>query len=145
MRDPIVYRVVQLLRPHDTRPRRNAMRPLRFICVSLGMVGFFSGPGAKPANAQANAQAVQQQIEQLRRDFDELRQQYGERLTALEARLATIQGGQSGAPTAPDAQTAQVPPGAEGAGGPSGLLPVYGNQASASKIFNPDMAVIGDF
>src|SRR5206468_251161 len=41
--------------------------------------------------------------------------------------------------------TAQVPPGAEGAGGPAGALPVYGGAAALSKIFNPDIAVIGDF
>jgi hypothetical protein len=39
-----------------------------------------------------------------------------------------------------------VPPGAEGAGGPSGPLPVYGGAGAASgKVFNPDIAVIGDF
>jgi hypothetical protein len=37
----------------------------------------------------------------------------------------------------------EVPPGAAGAGGPSGPLPVYG--PSSSKVFNPDIAVIGDF
>ena len=31
------------------------------------------------------------------------------------------------------------------AGGPSGPLPVYGGGAAASKVFNPDIAVIGDF
>lgn len=119
------------------------MRPLRFICVSLGVVGFLGGAGVKPASAQTAAQ-VQQQIEQLRSDFDALKQQYGDRLTALEASLAALQGGQGGA--APGAlTTAQVPPGAQGAGGPSGPLPVYGNIAAASKVFNPDMAVIGDF
>jgi hypothetical protein len=103
----------------------------------------FGGPGAQPASAQTAAQ-VQQQIEQLRRDFDALKQQYGDRLTALEASLAALQGGQAAAaPGAP--ATAQVPAGAAGAGGPSGPLPVYGNAAALSKIFNPDMAVIGDF
>jgi hypothetical protein len=38
-----------------------------------------------------------------------------------------------------------VPPGAEGAGGPTGQLPVYGNVSAASKILNPDIAVIGNF
>jgi hypothetical protein len=48
-------------------------------------------------------------------------------------------------PTAPPGPTA-VPPGAEGAGGPSGPLPVYGGAGAASgKVFNPDIAVIGDF
>src|SRR6266566_4129673 len=112
------------------------MRPLRFICVLLGVVGFVGGPGARPVSAQVNAQAVQQEIDQLRRDFDALKQQYGDRLTALEARLAAIQGGQNGATTPPPATaaaplTAQVPPGAEGAGGPSGQLPVYGTTGAA--------------
>jgi hypothetical protein len=45
-------------------------------------------------------------------------------------------------PQAPPPVT-EVPPGAEGAGGPSGPLPVYG--PASSKVFNPDIAVIGDF
>jgi len=39
----------------------------------------------------------------------------------------------------------EVPPGAEGGGGPSGPLPVYGGATVSSKVFNPDIAVIGDF
>jgi len=38
-----------------------------------------------------------------------------------------------------------VPPGAAGAGGPSGALPIYGTATAGSKIFNPDIAVIGNF
>ena len=38
-----------------------------------------------------------------------------------------------------------MPPGAAGAGGPSGSLPIYGAATAASKIFNPDIAVIGNF
>jgi hypothetical protein len=38
-----------------------------------------------------------------------------------------------------------VPAGAAGAEGPQGALPVYGSQAASSKIFNPDIAVIGNF
>jgi hypothetical protein len=38
-----------------------------------------------------------------------------------------------------------VPPGAAGAGGPTGQLPIYGNTSALSKIFNPDIAVIGNF
>jgi hypothetical protein len=41
--------------------------------------------------------------------------------------------------------TGDVPPGAGGAGGPSGPLPVYGGASASSKVFNPDIAVIGDF
>jgi hypothetical protein len=45
-----------------------------------------------------------------------------------------------GAPT-----EAGVPAGAAGAGGPEGSLPVYGSTSALSKVFNPDMAVIGNF
>jgi hypothetical protein len=45
----------------------------------------------------------------------------------------------------PQEPTAPVPPGATGAGGPAGSLPVYGGASAASKIFNPDIAVIGNF
>ena len=38
-----------------------------------------------------------------------------------------------------------MPSGAAGAGGPQGALPVYGNGSALSKVFNPDMAVIGNF
>jgi hypothetical protein len=48
-------------------------------------------------------------------------------------------------PVAPPPAAVEVPPGAEGAGGPTGPLPVYGGGAASSKVFNPDIAVIGDF
>ena len=46
-------------------------------------------------------------------------------------------------PETPPPPPTEVPPGAPGAGGPSGPLPVYG--PASSKVFNPDIAVIGDF
>ena len=120
-----------------------------------------------PAAAQApDAQALRQEIDQLRQQFQALQKDYGDRLSALETKLTALEGqappaapqpsaaaatppaaGQpqqaAAAPAAPG--TAEVPPGAEGAGGPSGALPLYGGGAAASKVFNPDMAVIGDF
>ena len=110
--------------------------------------------------AQAgDAQTLRQEIEQLRKDFEGLRQQYDERLAALESKLSNmqtpgVQADQTGPPAsaaaaaaAPPglAATAQVPAGAEGAGGPAGALPVYGASVAGSKVFNPDIAVIGDF
>ena len=114
--------------------------------------------------AQDTPQTLRQDIDQLRREFETLKQQYGDRLAALEAKLAATEatpapGTPPAAPgtpavapppgttpaAAPQPPTAPVPPGAEGAGGPSGALPVYGGAASGSKIFNPDIAVIGDF
>jgi hypothetical protein len=110
---------------------------------------------------------VRDEVARLRREFEQVRQLYGERLSELERRLAALEGqpaagatqAQAASPTeaavaaapqatAPAGQpvtTAEVPPGAAGAGGPSGPLPVYGSTALGSKIFNPDMAVIGNF
>ena len=124
------------------------MRTSRVGCSALAL-GLLMG--ASPAQAQAPtpapvqdpalAQALRAEIEQLRKDFEA-------RLAALEARL-TSAGGQPPAAVPPAVTpappTAEVPAGAEGAGGPSGTLPVYGNVSAASKIFNPDMAVIGNF
>ena len=121
------------------------MRAFRFACTTVVFTSLLAT--AVPASAQdaAAAQAIRAEIDQLRNDF-------AARLADLESRLAAMSGGQSPAAgaappqAAPPAQpTAAVPPGAEGGGGPSGALPVYGNASAMSKIFNPDMAVIGNF
>jgi hypothetical protein len=144
-----------------------------------------SAQAAPPAGDQAAAQALRTEVARLRQEFDAVRQQYGDRLAALEARLAALDAARTPAaavpsaaappaaaqppavaqaaapptqaaepqapapqPQAPAAGTGQgveVPSGAAGAGGPQGTLPVYGNASALSKIFNPDMAVIGDF
>src|SRR5262249_12848311 len=137
----------------------DTMRVMRFVCAAAtaGTIVF----GASAASAQETPQALRQEIDSLRRDFEALKQQYGDRLTALATKLAAAEGAQPAPappppgtpppatppPEAPPAQqtaqqpTAQVPPGAEGAGGPSGALPVYGAAAASSKVFNPDIAV----
>src|SRR4051794_18044882 len=149
------------------------MRVARFVCATLVAGALTLGPST--AFAQDTPQALRQEIDQLRRDFDTLKQQYGDRLTALETKLAAAEGQPPPAaappnapqppaaatqpspnapqpPTSPEPPaaagqqpTAPVPAGAEGAGGPSGALPVYGAAATGSKVFNPDIAVIGDF
>ena len=96
-----------------------------------------------------DVQALRQEIEQLRKELQAIQQQYGDRLTVLETKLGAAQGAAAAAaPLAAQSDlgpTAQVPPGSGGAGGPAGALPVYGAGAAASKIFNPDIAVIGNF
>jgi len=122
-----------------------AARPCR------GQAQASSPIGAQSAASQgAEVQAVRGEVERLRKELE-----------ALEARLAALEGKAPGAPaeaaaapqpptpTAPAAPqapaTAAVPAGAAGQGGPEGALPVYGGTAALSKVFNPDMAVIGDF
>ncbi|MBI4475976.1 MAG: hypothetical protein HY654_02315 [Acidobacteria bacterium] len=99
--------------------------------------------------ADQSVGAVRMEVERLRQEFEAIRQQYGARLSELETRLAALEGrapqpAQAAPPPAAPAEAA-VPPGAAGAGGPTGSLPLYGNVNLLSKIFNPDIAVIGDF
>ncbi|MBW8861971.1 MAG: hypothetical protein JF601_06305, partial [Acidobacteria bacterium] len=65
------------------------MRITRWVCAAsaAGML-----LGAQAASAQDTPQALRQEIDQLRRDFDTLKQQYGDRLTALESKLAAAEG-----------------------------------------------------
>jgi hypothetical protein len=114
--------------------------PVLFAILLMSNSSVFAQ--ASPAADQSNlaAQTLRDEIDQLKRDFDA-------RLSALESRLAAIEA----SPRQPEAgveaaqPTAPVPPGAAGAGGPTGALPVYGNASLASKVFNPDIAVIGNF
>src|SRR5947208_14819243 len=99
------------------------MRACRIWCASIVVFGVFAAPFAAGAQTQENAQSLQEQIDQLKRDFETLKQQYGDRLTALETKMAAIQGPTEAPPAQPPRATAQVPSGAEGAGGPSGQLP----------------------
>lgn len=90
--------------------------------------------------------SVAEQIAVLRAELQRLQAEHAERLAALESRLVALEGrAPAEAPAAPPAPgaTAEVPAGAAGAGGPTGPLPVYG--PLTSKVFNPDIAVIGNF
>jgi hypothetical protein len=126
------------------------------------VLSVLAGPIAASAQpAAAPAQEVRDEIDRLRNEFTALRQQYDARMNALEARLAAIEGRPApeaapaaqqppAAPGVPSPAAGQptrveVPAGATGVGGPEGALPVYGNVSALSKIFNPDVAVIGNF
>ena len=119
-----------------------AMYVVRAVAITTMIV---AAPRATAAQTANQTQQIQQQIDQLRTEFNN-------RLAALEAQLATLQGGQAPPPAQPTAPppppaqtTVEVPPGSAGAGGPTGALPIYGTASLGSKIFNPDAAVIGDF
>ena len=97
-----------------------------FVLVALSAVRVSAQAAPQPP---PDAQALRAAIDDLKKDFEA-------RLSALETRLAAIEGG---AP-APERAPAPLPaPEQEPA-------PVPGQAAaSGSKVFNPDMAVIGDF
>ena len=120
---------------------------LHTAAVLLVVIMLGSAEAFAQAAAPSDAEARQTDVARLQRELENLRQQYAERLAALEVRLAALEARQAPAPTtAPETPvTAQVPAGAAGAGGPVGALPLYGNLAATSKVFNPDVALIGDF
>ncbi len=87
-------------------------------------------PGA-PASSQAagaDPQALVREIARLRQDIEDLRSSYSARLTALEAQLTAMAASQAAA--------APVPP------PPEPAAPAA--PAASSKVFNPDIAVIGN-
>jgi hypothetical protein len=124
-----------------------------------------TAPAATPAIAVSpdaapqDAQQVRQELQRLRQEFEAIRDSYGTRLAALEAKLGGATPTATPAPAPAESSPAavpapsqppqsagvDVPSGAAGAGGPQGALPVYGNSTASSKVFNPDMAVIGNF
>lgn len=96
------------------------MQPNRLVQVCVISACLVAVPVMTSAQT-ADSRALRQEIDQLRADFEMLRQQYGDRLSALEARLAALK------------DAAPAP------------LPVSGVSANSSKVFNPDMSVIGNF
>src|SRR2546425_12979254 len=131
-------------------PRRGraeeTMRASRYVCASLVAASVFVAPSMAAAQVQDSPQALRAEIDQIKKDFEALKQQYGDRLAALEAKLNAIPGGQTATPATPGgaAPAVQVPPGAAGAGGPSGALPGYGSAVAGAKGFKSDIAGIGD-
>jgi hypothetical protein len=139
------------------------------ICLLFAGSARAQAPAQPPQPDQAAQPQAQlrEELQRLRAEFESIRDAYGARLLALEARIAQQAAEPTPAPvpalpteappvpTAPPAAAAQpaqvptpdaaVPAGAAGAGGPQGALPVYGNANAMSKIFNPDVAVIGNF
>src|SRR5215213_11986552 len=103
------------------------MRVIPSVCQAVAVAGLLLIPRLSAAQVQPDARALQEQIDQLKKEF-------GERIAALEAKLAVA----SAVP--PPAPAQAVAPAPEAA-------PIMQVQApvSGAKVFNPDMAVIGNF
>jgi hypothetical protein len=144
------------------------------VCVAASVFAQTPQNAASAPQQAADPQQIRQELDRLRQEFEAIRDSYGARLSALEAKLGTAttqpapvpplpEGAAPAAatvppPVPPPVETAgqapgqpgqaggvEVPSGAAGAGGPQGTLPIYGGAAAGSKVFNPDMAVIGNF
>ena len=101
------------------------MRAIPFLCLAAVTAGLLLLPRDAAAQSQPDASALQQQIDQLKKEF-------GERIAALEAKLAEAQ---AAAPT-----PAPVPAVAVGPATAAPAAPL-----ASAKVFNPDMSVIGNF
>ncbi|MBI2835847.1 MAG: hypothetical protein HYX76_15620 [Acidobacteria bacterium] len=131
-----------------------------FRFVLLCVVPILLAPSGARAEIQA-APASADDVAELRKEIVALREEYNERLTALEARLAAVEektGEQPGV-APPESAAAAPPPAPPGpampavpaalSAAPSGgdqaaaaQLPVYGTPTS--KILNPDIGLIGN-
>ena len=108
------------------------------VLLAAAFVAYCGRLDAQPAQDAASARAIRGEIDQLKQDFDA-------RLSALESRLAALEGRQptTAEPPSTAAQTAAATPQPVADG--SGAVPNSGGAGAGSKIFNPDMAVIGTF
>lgn len=113
------------------------MRTTRFVSRCLVVIVLLpcGSAFAQAPPPAGDAQSLAQEIARLRQDFEALQKEYRDRLAALEAKLAASSppGATPVAPQAAAPAAAQIDAGAQGAGVPA-----------ASKVFNPDIAVVGD-
>jgi hypothetical protein len=111
-----------------------------------GAPAFAQSSAPAAAQTPADPQQIKQELDRLRQEFEAIRDSYGARLAALEAKLA---GAPAATPAEAPAQAAppQPPatPPAEPSTPPAEVAPQPSNAAALSKVFNPDMAVIGNF
>jgi hypothetical protein len=104
------------------------------VCVILACVGGLCALPPRSARADADPASAEPgialEISNLRRALDALRQEYSERVGAIEARLAALEGRAAAEPAGAGATTEPIAPPAA---------------ATNARAFNPDIAVIGNF
>ncbi len=139
---------------------RIGVHALAFLVAAAAAQAQTAAPAAG-AGQDAAAVQIREELDRLRQEFESLRDSYGARLAALEARLGQLQPGPppGAAPPAveplPDPPAAAQPQGmpvavvsqepAAGTAGPQAATPAAGGASALSKVFNPDVAVVGNF
>ncbi len=116
---------------------------LRLVLVAMTLATWLPARPAvsqTPAPDQAEVQALKAELEKARLEFEAVRQQYEQRLAALEQKLAQLTG------TPADAQAAPAPPPAPppDVAPPAAPVSTAGATSAFAKVFNPDIAVIGN-
>ncbi len=111
--------------------KRMRIRRLLPATAILGLLWLPASAGAQtPPVPAAEARQLRDEIEKLRKEIETQRQQYEQRLALLEERLSQL--------GAPPVQAPVPPPVQE-------PVPLVQPAAGSSKVFNPDIAVIGNF
>jgi hypothetical protein len=107
---------------------------------------------AAPAAPQAATAAAGDEISRLRESLEALRLEYVGRIAALEERLAALEKSQAAPPPAEATAAAPGPPSPPAPPPPpaapatdGGALAASAAPVGSSKVFNPDMAAIGNF
>ena len=103
---------------------RSSVRSL--IVFSVAAVASGQEPSPPPAADQ---------VERLQAELATLRQDFSARLATLEAQIAALQPSPQPPPAAAEAPQPVAP----------AMAPTVGGPAPGSKVFNPDIAVIGNF
>ena len=140
----------------DHAPAPARRRPARAAVLTGMMAAALAVPDNAASQAPAPPGSSPESVAQIRVELAALKDEYARRMAELEARLALLEAGVTAAQEAPEPEPAAppgppapaeaaVPAGAAGAGGPTGSLPLYGAAGATSNVFNPDIAVIGDF
>lgn len=107
--------------------RRIPLISVAVICAAVVPARAQVPPVPPGVTAQEEVQRVRAELESLKKELEALRQQYDQRIAALEQRIGSLS-----VTPAPGPPVTPAPPQGQ-------------SLAGASKVFNPDIAVVGNF
>src|ERR1700682_6142272 len=118
-----------------------------WLVIAVSCACSLAGSAQDTAEFLNRMKAMEDKIKSLEAEVQELKGQQAALTAAVTAtQAAPAPGTPQPAPAPTTAEVPAAPPGLAAPQTPSGPLPVYGGvAASASKVFNPDISVIGDF
>jgi hypothetical protein len=107
----------------------------RALSSVMFVVGIASSPAFAQSEPSAELRQAQAEVERLKQELAEMRERYDARLTALEQKLSGLAAPPQPTPAAPPAPAEPV----------ALPAPVQASGLQGAKVFNPDIAVIGNF
>jgi hypothetical protein len=107
----------------------------RLLSSTLLVIGFSTTSAFAQSEPAAELRQAQAEVERLKQELAEMRERYDARLTALEQKLSGLAAPPQPTPAAPPAPAEPV----------ALPAPVQASGLQGAKVFNPDIAVIGNF